>query len=293
MRVLYSGWAATIAGLILLSGCATGPTRTEVAQLAEAGQASNVALSQVAASTPGPLAAASAERLLGARQLSQPERIKAVEQERTTLTGYTTELDRVSESAGFMASYYARLSDLASSSAPADVKGQVAALDGEFDRVNKLLGITAPPAMAAVPPLTDFAVNQKIEADLREELRERGPNLLAIQKKQDEILNTIALALTSNPGDKQAANRTIFDPYLRDEIKGSSVEDHWKQNYINFYSGSSDVLTGVKKAQAASQELTAALASVLAGEPTAARLNSAITQFREAIAILNTARGAS
>jgi hypothetical protein len=192
-----------------------------------------------------------------------------------------------------MASYYARLADLANSSAPADIKGQVEALNAGFDRVNKLLGITPPTAMAALPPLTSFAVNQKIEADLREELRQRGPNLLAIQKKQDEILNEIALALTSNPAGKDAANRLLFDPYLHGEIKGSDVEERWKKTYVSFYGGSSNVLAGVKKAQAASQDLTAALASVLAGEPTAERLNSAITQFREAIAILKTARGTS
>ena len=286
-RVTHAWRVLCVVLVIVLSGCASSATRTEIGQLADAGRASGAAMTELTAAARPAVAAASAERLLLVRDAPTEVRKELIDTEQEDITRLRDIYRKINVSGATVSRYYATVADLANSNASAEIKEQTQLLADQITELNSTLGITSPEALTVLPGIAGFAVNQQIEAALREELRQRGPNLVEIHRAQSMLLGELETQLTTDleVARNDQARREVFRPYEEGLLTTRQEIDRWKTDYMRFYTEPA-LLAAVEQAKAASMDLAGALEATLSGEVTADRLRSAIAQFSQTFALL-------
>ena len=184
--------------------------------------------------------------------------------------------------------YFDKLDDLAGSDAPERTKKEINGIAKNLDQVSKNLKKTNFfPEERVFQGIGNLVINSKIKGALREELEKRDKLILRELTIQQEMLKKVSEFMKFRNDIKQNAKELHFviRPLIREEKMTYQEERKWIDERIGILKSDNE-MQELEAASEALQEFKDVFKDTVEGKITVARLNSALEDIDDFLALL-------
>lgn len=184
--------------------------------------------------------------------------------------------------------YFKKLLKLATTKAPEDTKKEITGIATNLEKVSENLKKTNFfPEERVLQVIGNLVINSKIQGALREELEKRDKLILRELTIQQEMLKKVSEFMRFRNDIKQNAKElhSVIRPLIREEKMTYQEERDWIDDRISILKSDNE-MQKLEAASEALQEFKDVFKDTVEGKITVARLNSALEDIDDFLALL-------